>query len=351
MIRETSQRSKILRWIGILAVAVFFEAFGPVKPGNAQEQAAPQQSATSPEIHVLHVQYNVYMLEGDGANITVQVGKDGVLVVDTGETQLADNLLATIRTLSSGPIRYIIDTSDDPDHIGGNETIAMHGSTIAGYNVVGDIGASAGNQAAVISYQTVLDRISAPTGKKAAMPEGAWPTDTFTLGRKDVWFNDEGIRIYHEAAAHTDGDSVVFFRRSDVVSTGDIYRTDSYPVIDLERGGGIQGEIAALNHIVNLAIPAQLETRYGGSEQEGGTLIIPGHGRLTDQSDLVFYQEMVTIIRDRIQDMIKKGMTLEEVESARPTLDYDPLYGRTTGPWTTDMFVDAVYKSLSQKPK
>ena len=350
MIKAICQPSKALRLIGVLAVTVAFGAFGSAKLGRAQEQA-PQQDGADAKIHVLPVQYNVYMLVGDGANITVQVGKDGVLVVDTGEAPLAGKLLATIQTLSDAPIRYIINTNADADHMGGNQTIAMHGSTIAGYNVVGDIGASAGNQAAVIAFQAVLDRISAPTGKRAAMPEGAWPTDTYTVSQKDVWFNDEGIRIYHAAAAHTDGDSVVFFRRSDVVSTGDIYRTDSYPVIDIDRGGGIQGEIAALNHTINLAIPAQLETRYGGSEQEGGTLIIPGHGRLTDQSDLVFYQEMVTIIRDRIQAMIKKGMTLEQVEEAKPTLDYDPLYGTATGPWTTGMFVEAVYKSLSQNQK
>ena len=142
---------------------------------------------------------------------------------------------------------------------------------------------------------------------------------------------------------------MVFFRRSDVVATGDIFSTDRYPVIDTARGGSIQGEIAALNHIMDIAIPAQLEERYGGSEQEGGTLIIPGHGRLCDQSDVVFYQEMVTIVRDRIQELIKKGMTLDQVKAAKPTLDYDPLYGATTGPWTTDMFVEAIYKGLTEK--
>jgi glyoxylase-like metal-dependent hydrolase (beta-lactamase superfamily II) len=166
---------------------------------------------------------------------------------------------------------------------------------------------------------------------------------------KKFWFNDEGIRIVHQPAAHTDGDSMVWFNRSDVVSTGDIFASDRYPVIDLKRGGGIQGVIDGLNHLIEMAIPGQFVN--GGSEDEGGTMLIPGHGRLCDSADLVFYQEMVTIIRDRIQDLIKKGMSLEQVKAAKPTMDYDPVYGSETGPWTTDMFVEAMYRSLAEKPQ
>ena len=146
----------------------------------------------------------------------------------------------------------------------------------------------------------------------------------------------------HEPAAHTDGDSIVFFRRSDVVATGEIFSTTGYPVIDLDRGGSIQGIVDALNVRI-------VEVTVSGPEQEDGTMIIPGHGRLCDQADLVVYQEMVTIIRDRIQDMIKKGMTLDQVKAAKPTRDYDSLYGATTGPWTTEMFVEAAYKSLATR--
>jgi glyoxylase-like metal-dependent hydrolase (beta-lactamase superfamily II) len=288
------------------------------------------------------------MLTGDGGNITLQVGRDGVLLVDTGVASMSDKLLAVIRSIAGDkPIRYIINTSADSDHSGGNEAIAKAGSTVAGFNVVGDIGASAGNQAAVIAYQSVLDRMSAPTGKRGLAPQGAWPTDTYTLSQKKVWFNDEGVRIVHEPAGHTDGDSIVSFDRSDVVSTGDIFRTTGYPVIDIDRGGSIQGVIDALNRLIDLASPAELLD--GGSEDEGGTMLIPGHGRLCDMSDLVFYQEMVTIIRDRIEDMIKKGLTLEQVRAAKPTMDYDPVYGSDAGPWTTDMFVEAAYRSLSEK--
>jgi len=188
----------------------------------------------------------------------------------------------------------------------------------------------------------VLKAVSAPAGKQPAMPSGAWPTEGYPGSSKEVFFNGEAIQLFHQPAAHTDGDSLVFFRRSDVVSTGEIFTTTGYPVIDLEKGGSIQGIIDGLNRLVyQITIPADKE--------EGGTYVIPGHGRLCDQADVIYYQEMVIIIRDRIQDMVKKGMTLEQVKAAHPTKDYDPRYGSNTGPWTTDMFVEAVYRSLNKK--
>jgi len=307
----------------------------------AQNPAPPARDYSKAEVHILPVQGNIYMLVGAGGNITLQAGSDGVLLVDTGVTQMSDKVLAAIRSVSDKPIRYIINTHVHPDHVGGNEAIAKAGSTIAGGNVVGDIGASAGNTATVIAFQNVLDRMSAPTGQTAPTPEGAWPTETYTTPERKLFFNGEGIQVIHEPAAHTDGDSIVFFHRSDVISTGDIFVTTGYPLIDMQRGGNVQGVIAGLNKIIELAIPAD--------EQEGGTMVIPGHGRLCDVADVVFYQEMVTIIRDRIQDMVNKGMTLEQVKAAKPTRDYDPRYGNDTGFWTTSMFIEAVYKSLSPK--
>ncbi|MGH9739934.1 MAG: MBL fold metallo-hydrolase [Candidatus Acidiferrales bacterium] len=295
------------------------------------------------QVHILHVQGNVYMLVGAGANITVQAGDDGVLLVDTGNAEMSQQVLAAIRSISDKPIRYIINTSADPDHTGGNLVIAAAGSTIAGGNVVGNIGASAGDQAAVIASQSVLDRMSAPTGEKAPTPQGAWPTDTFTTDEKKLYFNGEPIEIIHVPNGHSDGDSMVFFHKSDVVTAGDIFVTTTYPVVELDKGGSINGLIAGLNRIIALTTPIAM--------QEGGTMVIPGHGRVCDQSDVKFYQEMVTIIRDRVQDAIKRGLTLQQVEAANLTLDYDPRYGAVEGPWTTKMFVDSVYKSLSQKPK
>jgi len=301
-------------------------------------RAPPARDFSKAEVHILPVQGNVYMLVGAGGNITVQTGRDGVLLVDTGFAQMSDKVLAAVRTLSDRPIRYIINTHVHPDHTGGNEAIARVGRTIAGGNVVGNIGASAGNQAAIIAFQTVLDRMAAPSAGETPIPQGGWPTETYTTPERKLFFNGEGIVMIHVPAAHTDGDTMVFFRRSDVVSAGDIFVTNGYPIVDLARGGNIQGVIAGLNRIIEIAIPAD--------EQEDGTLVIPGHGRLCDVADVVFYQEMVTIIRDRVQDMIKRGMTLDEVKAAHPTRDYDPRYGSTTGFWTTDKFVEAVYKSL-----
>jgi len=348
---ELLASSKSLRPLRALRIfaALAFLVTASCQFTRAQDAPAPaappaQNPALNPanvEVHVLHVQGNVYMLVGDGGNITMQVGTDGVLLVDTGLPGASDKVLAAIRSVTNEPIRYIIDTHVHPDHTGGNEALAKAGNTITGGNVVGDIGASAGDQAAILAFQTVLDRMSAPTGQKAPTPQGAWPTETYTTPERKLFFNGEAVQVIHIPDAHTDGDSIVFFHRSDVISTGDIFITTHYPIVDMSRGGNIQGIIAGLNRIIELATP--------GPTDEGGTLIVPGHGRLCDQSDVVFYQEMVTIIRDRIQDMINKGMTLEQVKAARPTQDYDPRYGTTTGIWTTDMFVEAVYKSLTKK--
>jgi glyoxylase-like metal-dependent hydrolase (beta-lactamase superfamily II) len=329
---------RILAALALLAVAASSQFAGAQQAPPAPN---PAPNPANVEVHVLHVQGSVYMLVGAGGNITMQVGDDGVLLVDTGLAGDSDKVLAAIRSVTDKPIRFIINTHMHPDHTGGNEAIAKAGSTITGGNVVGDIGASAGDQAAILAYQTVLDRMSAPTGKQAPTPEGAWPTETYTTPERKIFFNGEAVQVVHIPNAHTDGDSIVFFHRSDVISTGDIFVTNRYPIVDMARGGNIQGVIAGLNRIIELATP--------GPTDEGGTLIVPGHGRLCDQSDVVFYQEMVTIIRDRVQDMIGKGMTLDQIKVARPTQDYDPRYGATTGIWTTDMFVEAVYKSLTQK--
>lgn len=292
------------------------------------------------DVHVWPVRDNIYMIVGAGGDITVQVGKDGVLVVDSGLANMSDKTLAAIRSISKAPIRYLINTHYHPDHVGGNEAIRKAGSTISGGNVAGDLGAAASEGAQVIAHENVLNRVSAPTGKQPVIPAGGWPTDTFFNDEKKLFFNGEGIEIIHMPNAHTDGDSIVFFRRSDVIATGDIFTTVMYPVIDTAAGGTINGTIDALDRIVDLIIPV-----YG---QEGGTLVVPGHGRLSELGDVLNFREMTIIIRDRIQDMIKKGMTLEQVKAAKPTFDYDPLFGTTTGFWTTDMFIDAVYKTLKK---
>src|SRR6516164_5740769 len=298
----------------------------------------------APEVHVLHVQGNVYMLVGAGGNVAVQVGRDGILMVDTGTAEMTDPLLAAVKQLAkpitNKPLRYIINTHFHPDHTGGNEKARTMGRTITGGNVAGNI-SDATEGAAIYAHANVLKAMSAPTGTQAPTPTGAWPTDTYFKNTNELFFNGEALQMFHPKSAHTDGDSIVFFRRSDVVMTGDIFSTTTYPIIDLQNGGSLNGIVDALNLILDITIPAE--------KQEGGTMVIPGHGRLCDEADVVEYRDMVTIIRERIQDMIKKGMTLEQVKAAKPTRDYDPLYGASTGIWTTDMFVEAAYKSLAKR--
>ena len=306
-------------------------------PANA---ARPAQNFDNVEVHVLPVQGNVYMLVGAGGNIAVQVGKEGVLVVDTSFAQMADKVLAAIRTLSDKPIQYIINTHVHPDHIGGNEKLAKAGKSIVGGNFVANVGQEAASTANIIAHENVMNRMSAPTGATAPTPSAAWPTDTYFTASKDMFFNGEAIQLFHEANAHTDGDSIVFFRRSDVVVAGDIFTPATYPFIDLARGGNIQGIVKGLNHIIDITVPAE--------KQEGGTYVIPGHGRLCDEADVVEYRDMVTIVRDRVLDMVKKGMTLAQVKAAKPTMDYDPLYA-PENPAAVDRFVEGVYNSLAPK--
>jgi len=240
------------------------------------------------------------------------------------------------------PLRYIINTSAASDHIGGNEKIATTGFFPRGGGF-GGAAPNVGRIASVIAHENVLNRMSAPAGKEAPTPERAWPTDTYfdEFYKLPAYFNGEAVIVYHEPEANTDGDSIVFFRHSEVISAGNIFSTVSYPLIDVEKDGSIQGVIKGLNHILDLAV-----AEY---RAQGGTWIIPGRGRLSDTADLASYRNMLTMIRDRVQDLTSKGMTLEQVKAARPTMDFDGRYGSNTGSWTTDMFVEAVYRSLKGK--
>jgi cyclase len=306
-------------------------------PASIQATPAQQQNFDNVEVRVLPVQGNVYMLVGAGGNITLQASEQGVLLVDAQFPQLTEKIVAAIRTVSDKTIRYIINTHYHPDHTGGNENLSKIGINM-------NVGPGANLQrptAQVLAHANVLNRMSAPAGQPSPTPPAAWPSDTYLTAEKELFFNGEPIQIIHVPEAHTDGDSIVFFRRSDVVSTGDLFNTTSYPHFDVQAGGNINGVIAGLNKVLKLAIPKHL--------QEGGTYIIPGHGRVSDEHDVLEYRDMVTIIRDRVQTMIQKGMTLEQVKAARPTKEYDRRYGSTTGPRTTDTFVEAVYNSLLGK--
>ena len=170
------------------------------------------------------------------------------------------------------------------------------------------------------------------------------PTESFHYAKKFLYLNGEAIEVLHQPAAHTDSDVFVFFRRSDVVVAGDVLDTRRFPVIDIARGGSIDGEIAALNRLSEIAVASVPIV-----SREAGTVVIPGHGRLYDQFDVIEYRDMITIIRDRVRELVDAGRSLEQVKAARPAKGYEGRYGNEGGDWTTDKFVEAVYRSLAKE--
>ena len=305
-------RQPLLRALALSAVVTTLAPAQPRNFDNTQE-------------HLLPVQGNTYMLAGAGGNTTLQVGKDGVLVVDTQYAEMAPKILSEIRKLSDKPIVWMVNTHIDQDHSGGNAALAK-------------LGRGPGPRPRIIAHENVLNRMTQRVPNQPPVPDEALPNDEYGTPQKDLFFNGEAVVIYHMPRAHTDGDSIVFFRRSDVVSVGDIFTPDHWPAIDLARGGSVEGTLDALNYILTLTVPE----RY----QDGGTLVVPGHGRISNEADVVEYRNMLTIVRDRVQDLLKKGMTLEQVKAARPARDYETEYSER-GLWTKDRFVEAVYRSLN----
>jgi cyclase len=317
--------------------------------------ASAQNAASNGDIEIVPVRGHIYLLVGAGANITLSMGPDGVFMVDAGLPQMTDRVIAAVQKLSQDlqkegqpvksfpppkPIRYLANTSISPDHTGGNVKIAEAGKTFTGGNVAADLNSGLANDdAAILSTEKAMLRLV-----EAKMPGNGQPTETYVRGNMKLshFFNGEGVELFHMPDATTDGDSVVWFRSSDVISTGDIFDMSSFPFIDLAKGGSIQGELAALNRLDDMA-EAEFRT-------EGGTLFIPGHGRFGDLADLAYYRDMCTIIRDRIQWMMKKDMSLAQIKAAKPTEDWDGRFGKNPN-WTPDMFVEAIYKGLSSEKK
>jgi len=316
----------------VVSIAVLASA------GFCATSVAQQQNFDAVEIQALPVRDDIYLLAGAGGNITMQVGDDGILIVDTQFAPLSSKIVAAIRKISPKPIHYIVNTHHHGDHTGGNANLRAAGTTVSGGNMAGAIRDS-GVGAAIIAHENVLTRLSSAEGDQAT-PSGGWPTSTFFGAKKELFYNGEGIEIIHMPAAHTDGDSIVFFRRSDVISAGDVFVTTSYPFIDTASGGSYQGIVAALEKLVDIIIPV-----YG---QDGGTLVVPGHGRISNLGDVLNYREMVIVVGDRIKSMLEAGMTLEQVKAAKPTLDYDPVYGARAG--AAERFIEATYQTLSSPP-
>ena len=311
------------------------------RPASAQQQGGG-------DLDLVQIRPNFYVIAGAGGNIVVQTGPEGVILVDSGRTEMTDKVLAMIRSITTLPIRYIINTSMDPDHVGGNDKLARAGLSIlpgavaAGAGLDDDLVSNSG-RASVLAHENVLTRMTAGTGPQA-VPFALYPTKTFAYHQYSMYLNGEGIQVIHQPAAHTDGDTIVFFRRGDVIATGDIIDTTRWPFIDIKRGGTVQGELDALNRLMDLAI-LNVPIQWNPDR----TFLVPGHGFVYDKLDLLEYRDAVTVVRDRVQDLIDQGKTLAQVKTADPTLGYRSQYGADKGEWTTDMFVEVIYNELAAK--
>ena len=338
---------QMVRFRGVAATAGVMVIVVLMAWGSTERMMAQQASAD--DLTVVQLRPNFYVLAGAGGNIVVETGPEGVILVDSGSTNATDRVLRAIRRITPLPIRYIINTGSDADHVGGNGALAKAGLTIlagaiaAGAGLTDDLVTNGGG-ASVLAHENVLTRMSAPTGQQSPFPLELWPTKTFAYHSYSMYLNGEGIQVIHQPAAHTDGDTIVFFRRGDIIATGDIIDTTRFPVIDVKRGGTVQGEIEALNRLMDLSIH-NLPIQWYADR----TFLVPGHGHVYDKLDLLEYRDAITVIRDRIQDLIDQGKTLDQVRAANPTLGYRSQYGADSGPWTTDMFVTVIYNELAAK--
>lgn len=292
-------------------------------------QAHAQRSDA--ELNLLPVQGNVYMMHGGReGNLAVQIGIDGIMVVNAMRRGMAEAIAAKLTELTPKPIRYIINTGPGLHNTGGNAELAALGM----FGATPDLAPGQTAGATIVAHENLMIRLSdASRQQRNPYPVSGVPKDAYYLAFKDIYFNGEPVFVYHAPNAHSDGDSIVLFRRSDVIAVGDLFTVGEYPVIDIEKGGSVRGLIRALNRVLDLAVPERL--------QDGGTRIIPGRGRLCNEADVVEYRNMIAIVTDRILDMIDGGMTLAEVQDAAPTRDYDLEYGPGAE------FIEAVYHSLT----
>lgn len=273
------------------------------------------------ELSTVHVSGNVYMIQrpGGGGNIGAYVGAEGVLLVDSLYPAFGEKIIAEVAKLSDQPISFVVNTHIHIDHIGGNEVLAENGATILAHESV---------------RQRMLKRLRWPRhhGSLGPMPPAAArPLITFREAI-NFHFEDEEVQAFLAPPSHTDGDTFVYFPTANVMHLGDVFRTTSYPVIDVYNGGTVKGTIEALNQAIDLA--------------DSETKIIPGHGiDIVGIGELIEFRDMIVTVRDRVYHMIEEGMVLKFVMESAPTADFDAKWGQEKG-WNAVDFVPIIFSEL-----
>jgi cyclase len=305
--------------IGIMAVATSLLLAGAAIAQQSPPAAPPPPDFSKAEIKTTDLGDNVYMLEGVGGNITVAVAKDGIIMVDGQYAPLHDKIKAAIAAISNQPIKYLIDTHFHGDHTGGNEPFAKDGVTI-------------------VSEVNVKNRLAAGTTngltgvQTPPAPQGALPSKTYT-GAFKVRLSGRVADLKHIANAHTDGDTYIWFKTANVLSTGDTFTNGRYPNIDFANGGNIRGMIAASDACLKLT--------------NAKTRIVPGHGPIADRAALMEYRTMLVTARDRMAKLVKEGKSEDDVVALKPFADLDAKWAPTE--LAAKNFVRVVYHSLADK--
>jgi glyoxylase-like metal-dependent hydrolase (beta-lactamase superfamily II) len=270
------------------------------------------------QIETIKVADGIYMLLGSGGNIGISAGEDGILLVDTQFSELMEKIKSAIAEINKGPIRIVLNTNWHYDHAYGNEPLGKSGALIVAHE---------NSRMRMISEQHFPDfNMNIPAFPKDALPVVTFK-DSLTLH-----FNGDEVQVIHIENAHSDADIVIFFRKANVIHTGDLYFTVLYPFIDISHGGSIDGMIAAAERIIGMT--------------DENTKIIPGHGPLSNREELTKYRDMLVTVRDRIKSQIKEGKTLEEILASKPTSDFDKEQIKAIPP---EMFVRIIYNDLAKK--
>ena len=270
------------------------------------------------QIETIKVADGIYMLLGAGGNIGVSAGEDGILMIDTQFAELMEKIKSAIAEISKGPIRIVLNTNWHYDHAYGNEPLGRSGALIMAHE---------NSRMRMTSEQYFSDfNMNIPVFPEAALPVVTFK-DSLTLH-----FNGDEIQVIHIENAHSDADIVIYFRKANVIHTGDLYFTVLYPYIDVSHGGSIDGMIAAAERIIGMI--------------DENTKIIPGHGPLSNREGLTKYRDMLVTVRDRIKSQIKEGKTLEEVLASKPTADFDKVPAQVIPP---EVFVKIIYNDLAKK--